>query len=67
MIRVKEQCHFDSFLYVSWRTMSMNWFEKSSCIYWVKADFTSIGKSGARVQLPVTTLAKQRKYDFFHG
>ena len=32
------------------------------CIYWAQTDITSIGKSGERVQLPVTTLAKWRKY-----
>ena len=34
---------------------------KCTCMYW-----KSISKSCARVQLPVTTLAKQRKYKFFH-
>ena len=33
-----------------------------TCIYWVKANIMSIGKSGARVQLPVTTMAKRRKW-----
>ena len=35
-----------------------------TCIYWVQADIMSTGTLGAQVDLPVTNLARRRKYRF---